>query len=355
MPSISELPPSPFPLSAMPLVSSNALLHAHLKQEPPLRPSNRGPSEPRPIQLNTGSLTHCNGSSLVKIGATTIVCGVRAEILPVSEIPSFRVAKTSERGRSRSVRQAGDDEYEDENEHSPIQLYNLLVPNIELATGCSPFHPAGFAPSVEAQSLSQRILSLLHTSKLVRISDLEIVHTPPEESRDLGLGINADPELKAYWVLYIDMMCISHGGSLFDAAWMALHAALRDTLLPKAWWDVDAEQILCSSEVNVTRTLRLRGVPVPSSFGVFVPDAGFITKDEEDRYWVLMDMDGLEEETCEESGCITVDCSDGNDSMLRIERNGGVHIGVGQMEGIAGFAKKRWEQWKEVLEKSQPP
>jgi exosome complex component RRP43 len=339
----------------MPLVSTNALLHAHLKQDPPRRTSNRAPSEPRPIQLNTGSLTHCNGSSLIKIGATTIVCGVRAEILPVSEIPSFRVTKSSERGRTKPAEQSGDDEDEEENEHSPIQLYNLLVPNIELATGCSPAHPAGTAPSVEAQSLSQRLLSLLHSSKLVRTKDLEIIHTPSAESRDLDLGIDADPEIKAYWVLYIDMMCISHGGSLFDASWMALYSALRNALLPKAWWDIDTEQILCSAETDEARNLRLRGMPVPSSFGVFVPDAEFIIGAGEDRYWLLMDMDSLEEETCEEIGCITVDRSDGNDMILRIEKSGGVNIEVEQMVEIAGFAKRRWEQWKAVLEKSQPP
>ena len=339
----------------MPLVSPNALLHAHLKQSPPRRPSGREPSEPRSIQLNLGSLTHCNGSSLVKIGATTIVCGVRAEILPVSEIPSFRVTKSSDKDRQRPARREnGAEDEEEEEEYSAIQLYNLVVPNIELATGCSPKHPANTSPSVEAQSISQRLLSLLHTSHLVRTSDLEIIYTPPRESRDLELGINADPDVKAYWVLYMDMMCISHGGSLFDAAWLALYAALQGCIIPNAWWDVDQEQVLCSAEMQDAKRLRLRGMPVPSSWGVFVPEKRLLAmqNEVEDRYWILMDMDTFEEEACDEVGCITVDCSDGADSILRIEKSGGVTVEVDQLVEIAGYGKKRWRQWKDVLDKS---
>ncbi|EXJ90475.1 hypothetical protein A1O1_03578 [Capronia coronata CBS 617.96] len=364
MPSIiSPLSPDPsVPASAMPLISPNALLYAHLKQSPPRRPSSRTPSEPRPIQLNVGSLAHCNGSSLVKIGATTIVCGVRAEILPVTEIPSFRITKagasyTPTAPVVRDTRYQGDTEKdnkeEDEGEYSPISLYNLVVPNIELATGCSPRHPANAAPSTEAQSISQRLLSLLHTSQLVRSSDLEIIYTPPAQAEDLELGIDTDPQLKAYWTLYVDMMCISHGGSVFDAAWLALYAALKDTIIPKSWWDADLEQVLCSAEVADARKLSLRGIPVPSSFGVFVPEKRVLGQDgHQDPYWVLMDTDGFEEEACAETGCITVDAGGGKGSslILRIEKNGGSNVGVEEMVNMVTLAERRWQQWKTVLD-----
>ncbi|EXJ80929.1 hypothetical protein A1O3_07217 [Capronia epimyces CBS 606.96] len=334
------------PASAMPLISPNALLYAHLKQNPPRRPSNRAPSEFRSIQLNVGSLTHCNGSSLVKIGATTIVCGVRAEILPVTEIPSFRITRS---GASSTPAAAAEEE---EEVYSAIPLYNLVVPNIELATGCSPRHPANTTPSTEAQSISQRLLSLLHTSQLVRSSDLEISYTPPPQAEDLELGLDTDPRLKAYWTLYIDMTCISHGGSIFDAAWLALYAALKNTLLPKAWWDADLEQVLCSAEVSDARKLDLRGMPVPSSFGVFVPEKRVLGQDgREDGFWVLMDTDGFEEEACGETGSITVDAgsSTGSPSILRIEKNGGSNVGVDQMVEIVALAERRWHQWKAAL------
>jgi exosome complex component RRP43 len=293
---------------------------------------------------------------LIKIGSTTIVCGVRTEILPVSEIPSFRVNKTSQSYTpAPPVRR--DDRYQEEvgneGENAAIPLYHLLVPNIELATGCSPKHPANTAPSDEAQSLSQRLLSLLHTSQTVRTRDLEIIYTPPSESQDPDLGIDTDPQLKAYWVLYIDMVCISHGGSIFDAAWLAMYAALRNTMIPKAWWDADLEHIVCSPEIADARKLNLKGMPVPSSFGVFVPEKRTLVNqgESETSHWILIDTDSFEEESSAEYGTITVDVSGGKDlaTVLRIEKNGGSIIGVDDIENITTYAEKRWHQWKDAL------
>ncbi|KEF61118.1 uncharacterized protein A1O9_02683 [Exophiala aquamarina CBS 119918] len=338
----------------MPLISPNALLHAHLKQNPPRRPSGRSPLETRNAQLNVGSLSHCNGSSLVKIGATTIVCGVRAHILPVSEIPNFRVTKTSQSyDPSASVKQSDHDRQSSEHSYSynPISLYNLLVPNIELATGCSPRHPANTMPSVEAQSLSQRLLSLLHTSNLVEPSQLEITYTPPIDLQDPELGIDSDPEIKAFWTLYIDIMCISYGGSIFDAAWLAIYAALKDTNLPQAWWDADLGQVLCSAEQAVP--LSLHGLPVPSTFGVFVPDKRTIADQmtSDPPYWIVADMDAFEEGSCSETCCITVDVdgTSGETSMLRIEKHGGAVLDLRRVEDVLATAEKRWRHWDQLL------
>lgn len=341
----------------MPLISPHALLHAHLNQSPPRRPSDRALTEFRPIQLNVGSLTHCNGSSLVKIGETTIVCGVRAEILPVTEIPSFRVKKTSQTldHTAPDRPQDGNDTGEEQEflGQDAISLYNLLVPNIELATGCSPRHAANTPPSVEAQSISQRLLSLLHTSQLVRRSDLEIIYNPPVESQALELGIDTDPQLKAYWTIYIDMMCISYGGSVFEAAWLALYAALKNTVLPKAWWDADLAQVLCSAESAESRHLVLKAMPVPTSFAVFTPEkrlqSGLITNAV--PHWILVDTDNFEEECCNETGCITVDEEDESTplTILRIEKHGGGIIDVQGIGELSVAAQERCRQWKRAL------
>lgn len=282
------------------------------------------------------------------------MCGVRAELLPVGEIPSFRVTKTSSAYNPTAPvrRDGGGDDDDLEGEYAAVPLHHLVVPNIELATGCSPKHPSNTPPSVEAQSISQRLLSLLHTSQLIRSSDLEIIYNPPSESQDPELGMNGDAQLKAYWTLYIDMVCISYGGSILDAAWLALYAALKDTLLPKAWWDADLEQVLCSAELEDARKLRLRGTPTPSSFGVFVPEQRIVSEDGGgDRYWVLMDMDTFEEESCIETGTITVDASSKGDavSILRVEKSGGPTIDLEQMTEIVAFAERRWHQWTDVL------
>ena len=147
---------------------------------------------------------------------------------------------------------------------------NALVPNVELATGCSPSHIPGNPPSTLAQSLSQRVLSLLHATKLVRASDLRILFRPPKHDEDEPDVI---PPLKvaAYWTLYIDILFISLDGNPFDAAWCAVLAALENTRLPKAWWDADIESILCSDKAGDAKALKLRGFPVPTTFAVFEP------------------------------------------------------------------------------------
>src|SRR5690349_16853240 len=57
---------------------------------PPARTNGRAPREPRPVHINASSLSHAHGSALVRTGDTTVICGVRGEILPVTQIPLFR-------------------------------------------------------------------------------------------------------------------------------------------------------------------------------------------------------------------------------------------------------------------------
>ncbi|RMZ85951.1 hypothetical protein DV737_g134, partial [Chaetothyriales sp. CBS 132003] len=386
---MGSLPP-PVPPATMPLISPAALLHAHLSQTPPLRPSRRQPTEPRPIDLNVGALTHTQGSALVRIGATTIVCGVRAEILPVADIPSYRAVKKDKWGEEENGSNDDDgsdddgdgddgdgddgdsddgdgddgdsDDGDGDDDDDDLRVYRLVVPNLELSTGCSPLHPANAAPSVEAQSISQRLLSLLHSSRLVRQADLEVSHTlDPVEVQQPGLVPDGPRrQLKAFWVLYVDMVCLSHGGSgsVFDAAWLAMYAALRHTRLPKAVWDADAKQVFCSPDVREATALRLRGMPVPLSFGVFVPAKTSVpdeqVRDEAARW--LVDLDAFEEETVAEVGCVVVDADDAGDAVLhRVEKSGGAgRIGLPEIRALVGIAKARRSQWQRVLHTASP-
>ena len=325
----------------MPLISPSALLHAHLARDPPLRPSKRLPSQCRPITLNTSSLTHANGSALVRIGDTAVVCGVRAEILPVSEIANYRVKQTAS-GSKRSAEG-------DKGDYTEITNNNLLVPNIELSTGCSPNHLPGSPPSSEAQSLSQRLLSLLHTSRLVPVSDLEIHSEPPLDLEDDG-GQQTGRELKAYWTLYIDILVISYAGSIFDAAWCALHAALRDTLLPRAWWDIDLQSVICSPETQEVKRLRLKGCPVPLSFGVFIPDKT-TNGSGSAKSWILCDMDTFEDDCCMEKGTVVVDeASSGLWNLVKMEKCGGGRAGRVELQELVALAGSRWKEWHTVLQ-----
>ena len=343
----------------MPLVSPPALLQAYLSQAPPTRPSGRTSTQTRPINLNTGSLTHCNGSSLVKLGESTIVCGIRAELLPVSEIPHYRA---SENARTAP-------EEDEDKDYEAITLNNLLVPNLELSTNCHPSFPPNAPPSTTAQGISQRVLSLLHSSRLVRVTDLEIRYSAPAGELDVDTEDPAyvEPErdvLKAYWVLYIDCVALGCGGecNAFDAVVLGVVAALRDLRLPKARWDEDVKGVFCDAEWERGRVLRLRGLPCPLGFGVFEPDSRLgvggqvgqvngAAKETKMEAVTLMDIDAFEDDVCEEKGNVVVDCSTGTCRILRIEKAGGSgRLDVSGMREVVEHAEKRWHDWKRVLD-----
>lgn len=301
------------------------------KAAAPARSNGRSPSSARPPVVNNSSLSHAHGSSLVRTGDTTVICGVRAETLLTTDIPNFRPA----------------------NRDSELADYDLLVPNIELATGCSPQFLPGQPPSVLAQTLSTRVYSLLHASGLVSADGLRIWYTPPLDQETGRMQEDGEDEdeyegeavLAAYWVLYIDMFFISLDGNPFDAAWAAVVAALRNTRLPSARWDPDRETILCSQENWAP--LRVQGLPVACTAAVFTGRA--TDRPGDGRYWLLLDPDRLEEGLCDESVTAVVDCSGGEMRILSIGKHGGTAAGVELLRGFVTVAEGRWEEFHRAI------
>lgn len=283
---------------------------------------------------------------------------MQAEILLASDIPH------PPRNSATTSQPADDDE-------NTIAALHLLVPNVELATGCDPQHLPGGAPSEEAQALSARILGLLTTSRLVSLRDLEITYTLPREmdvdEMDADGGEPEGPRTVAYWTLYpsIHVLSLAGGASLFDAAWGALVAALRDVRLPRAWWDADIGAVVCSEEAGEARRLELKGRPVALTWGVFVADAGEqavgklqgsemwkeVDHDgSKKRAWLLADADGFEDALCKEVVTVVVDCSDGQEPrILKVEKSGGGAVGIKEMKQLLRGAVERWKEWDAVL------
>jgi exosome complex component RRP43 len=336
--------PLSFPPEIFAALTPTPFLLAHLTPSrpkgQPVRANGRTPSQFRSPVINTNSLTHCSGSAVVRLGDTAVVCGVRGEILLAKNVPN-----------APKVELPGDemlDEEAEEDDITEMASLNLLVPNIELATGCSPAHMPGNPPSTLAQSLSQRLLSLLHSTRLIRASDLRITYRPPSGPDDDDLDAPPPLEIAAYWTLYIDILIISLDGNPFDAAWGALLAALGNTRLPKAWWDADLEMILCSEQVKDGKKLQLRRCPVASSFVVFEPGREKGVKEE--RTWVLADPDTFEEGLCREAVTVVIDYDDGDAKVKRIEKSGGSIAGREVMREVVTLAQTRWAEWSGVLQ-----
>lgn len=395
-PSLS-LPPSQFAR-----LQPHAYLLAHLSppastQQSPIRANGRAPLEFRPVTANIGSLTHTNGSAVVRIGDTAAVCGVRAEILHTEDIASWGVSASSGGRKRRKIDSENDDgeignkedEEDEEEEEDYIRNLNLVVPNISLSTGCAPGFIPSAAPSALAQSLSHQLLNILHTSRLIRAEDLKIWYHPPDldaisreqsgqdddametETAERTDSLSSpEPEIKGFWVLYIDVMMISLAGNPFDAAWASILAALQDTKLPKAWWDIDNDMVLCSDKVSESRKLNLRGLPVASSYTVFEADAaadwravripeadenGSLPTSREQERWILADPDGFEESLCRERIFLVVDSEDssGKTKIVSMEKNGGISVSREELRKLVGVSTQRWKQVKNILEELQ--
>ena len=317
-----------FPRETFAKLTPAPFLHAHLKQKESIRPSGRTPGEFRTPTINTSSLTHSNGSAVVRVGDTAIVCGVRAEILLATDIPH--------------------PPKDDASEEDLVEELGLLVPNVELSTGCSPAHLPGNPPGTLAQSLSYRISSLLNESNLIGSQDLTIEYTEPPTEDDVP---DEGPKtvVKAYWALYIDILCIAHDGNPFDAAWGAVLAALQSTVLPRAWWDADREAILCSPLAADAHKLRLKTLPVAATFAVF-STASPLKQRGEGESWVLADPDGFEEDVCRETVTVVVTPKrDGNDGILKVEKQGGCVVGRELVKRCVGMAEDRWSEWETAL------
>ena len=205
-----------FPPEVYAKLFPRAYLLAHLHSSPSIRANGRLPSESRRLVVHKSSLTHTAGSAIVRLGDTTVVCGVRAEILNVTDVGDWRglaaVGVENESGiaeedlRMVADRKDGEGDEEgmdDENgkhrteedrvreDAQQLEHLNLLVPNVELATGCSPLYLPGSPPSNLAQSLTQRLLTLLHQTRLVRLQDLEIWNRTDDTPHTFSTAVEA--------------------------------------------------------------------------------------------------------------------------------------------------------------------
>ncbi|KAM3869245.1 exosome complex component RRP43 [Diretmus argenteus] len=179
------------------------------------RPDGRELGEFRTTTLNIGSISTANGSALVKVGNTTVICGIKAELAnPTVEAPSK----------------------------------GYIVPNVDLPPLCSSrFRPG--APGEQAQAASQFIADVIMSSDVIQTEDLCI---------ERG---------KLCWVLYCDIMCLDYDGNLLDACVIALLAALKNTQLPEVAINTETH----APEVNLEKRngLRIHKHPVGASFCVF--------------------------------------------------------------------------------------
>lgn len=152
---------------------------------------------------------------------------------------------------------------------------------------------------------------------------------------------DAEGETKAYWVLYIDIVCISLDGNILDTAWASIVAALRSTRLPKAIWDADREQVLCDPNPATYRALEMRSLAFTASFCVYTS-----TGEDGEQSWILSDPDEFEESVCVEKVLVCV-TEDGK--IAKLEKSGGTTDVMSTVPTCIQRAKERFNVWKGLV------
>ncbi|XP_056140635.1 exosome complex component RRP43 [Lampris incognitus] len=179
------------------------------------RPDGRDLLEFRTTTLNIGSISTADGSALVKVGNTTVICGIKAELAnPAVDTPNK----------------------------------GYIVPNVDLPPLCSSQFRQG-PPGEQAQAASQFIADVIESSEVILAEDLCIVRE------------------KLCWVLYCDLMCLDYDGNVMDACIIALLAAMKTTKLPEVTINAETD----APEVNLAKKsgLQIHKHPVGISFSVF--------------------------------------------------------------------------------------
>ncbi|KAF8626422.1 hypothetical protein AX15_004884 [Amanita polypyramis BW_CC] len=255
-----------------------------------VRPDGRGFVEWRDVSINVGSISTADGSALVRMGHTTIVCGVKAEI--------------------------AEPELERPNE-------GFLVPNLDLPALCSSKFKPG-PPSEEAQVLSDRLNEAILVSGMISLSSL-CIHPG-----------------KAAWVLYVDATCINYDGNAFDAALLGMVAALRSTELPKATFNEESEKTTCSRQDKVKLEIDGSRLPVSMSFGIF------------DSTYILSDPTAFEEPLLDSTISVVLGSSnDDNVTLVSQHGSSVISTATGENDALtvcARAAKERKKSLMRVLE-----
>ena len=365
-PSNPQQPYLTLPRDTFAKLAPASFLHTHLTSPShgpePLRPNGRRPRDFRVPILNTNNLSHCAGSVVVRTGDTSVVCGIQPEILLARDVFDEEEHNGESTGSSRR-----------RNKRERLRQLNLMVPNVDIQTGCSPqYLPGRGAPTVEAQSIASQLYSLLLDSDVVDLDDLAITSTS-----SFGTSEPASPTIAgdedsssypkatyAYWTLYISILPLSLSGttSLIDTLFGAVLASLRSLQLPSTWYDADLETVLCSPDLAHTFRLNLQGRPVCMTWGVFVPpkngmveniaeDGDPMRGDQEDeKMYVLADPDSFEDPLCGETLTAVADFEGRGSSegprVLGLSKSGGAMLTHEEVVRLLkGQARTRWEEW----------
>jgi len=178
------------------------------------RPDGRSLSEIRKLKISPGAISSAEGSSIVQLGQTKVICGIKCEI----GVP-----------------------------HASKPKEGKIVVNVHLPPLCSGKFSGG-KPTEETLALGEYVSNLLLSTKVLDLDELCVVPNT------------------AVWVLYADIMCLDYDGNMHDVAPLAVLAALSNLRLPETKVDEKEGEVFLipegeSGEVKKRREIETSSCP----------------------------------------------------------------------------------------------
>lgn len=328
----TELKQMAFPPDVLARIAPDISLQRHLAIG--LRPSLRNFHEFKANAVSTGTLNKLAGdgnntvigSSIVKNGPSTIICGITMGVVEKSASDALLSTESAE-------------------------AYTSIYPVVDIVRGRSG------APTDEEMIISQRLYESVLHSKLIPQSSLAInpgyqiandddgtsrtIYPESDEDYDVLNASTYNTNKKFSFVLYAHLKVFSRAGPLFDACHNALISALHNVKFPRVYVNSDFDikvpvrsrgnfGHLSNSSNNLkidANEALLYPIQLQSSEAGYSSSFGLIDLEDdqnidENKTILLADLEGDAEEACTSSK-INVIASKSGDYLKSVSISGG--------------------------------
>ncbi|KJE90501.1 opa-interacting protein 2 [Capsaspora owczarzaki ATCC 30864] len=281
-----------------------------------LRPDGRGLERFRDTSLSINPLATAHASALAKIGQTSVLCGIKAELA----VPSLQTPG-----------------------------WGFVVTNVTFPPMCSASSRLG-PPSEQAQALSRLMHGLVvgkqAASSTATAPSVPAPTTPLKsqsaqagmaESNPADAGARGIVDLNELcitrgelcWCLYVDAVCLDDAGNSTDAALLAIVGALHALVLPAVTLDAASGKPGFNPSGNSTQ-LTLPATPFAATFSLFDGNAFTLA-------------DPTAEEEAMQSGAVTIvaDVSSENPTLWTVHKPGGTPLSATALRQCISQAVER--------------
>lgn len=244
------------------------------------RPDSRRLSDIRPYHISTNCLSTVNGSAMVKLGSTCVLCGI-----------STRLARPKEDQPDKG----------------------FLICQVELPALCSSknFRQASLGHSASFSQSSVSSASIEQTQSMLT----QLMQDILAESQCVDEKSLCIKEGKLVWALYIDLVCLNNDGNVQDACCLAMISALKSLKLMQVDYDEQDKKPIIVTPL-AWRSLTLNCEPVCTTL--------FVIEDN-----ILLSDPNKNEEDFMRSFLIV--CTLDNEQMCLIRKLGGFGLSVDQI------------------------